>query len=134
MRIPPISGCVLYDGDCVFCVRWAHFWRPVLRSRGFEIDELQAQWTTEALGMTRDEVVRDIRLITAEGKSYAGADVYLHIARRIWWAWPFGAFFSLPGFRALIWAGYRWFAKNRQCVSGFCVRPGGKIREGQTPW
>lgn len=123
MRIPARSGWLLYDGDCSFCVRWAHFWLPVLRRRGFEIDTLQAEWTAGALGMTREEVVRDIRFFNADGRSCAGADVYLYVARRIWWAWPFGAIFSLPGFRFLIWTGYRWFAKNRQCISGFCALP-----------
>jgi hypothetical protein len=72
--------------------------------------------------MARDEILRDIRLLTVAGVTSAGADVYLYIARRVWWAWPFGVLFSLPGFNPLIWAGYRWFAANRQCVSGYCIR------------
>jgi predicted DCC family thiol-disulfide oxidoreductase YuxK len=116
MRIPAAAGWVLYDGDCAFCVRWLHFWSPVLRRRGFEIDLLQADSTPGALGMPRDETLRDIRLLTVAGETCAGADVYLYVARRIWWAWPFGLLFGLPGFNLLIWAGYRWFATNRQCV------------------
>jgi predicted DCC family thiol-disulfide oxidoreductase YuxK len=122
MRIQAAEGWVLYDGACAFCVRWLQFWSPVLRRRGFEIDTLQAEWTPEALGMARGETLRDIRLLTAGGATYAGADVYLFVARRIWWAWPFGVLFSLPGFSWLIWAGYRWFAANRYCVSGYCAR------------
>ena len=122
MRIPSSEGWVLYDGACAFCVRWLHFWSPILRRRGFEIDTLQADWTPEALGMARHETLRDIRLLTPAGATYAGADVYLYVARRIWWAWPFGVLFSLPGFNCLIWAGYRWFAANRYCVSGYCAR------------
>ena len=121
MRIPSAEGWLLYDGDCAFCVRLLHFLSPVLRRRGFEVDTLQAEWVPDSLGMTRDEIVRDIRLLTAGGSSYAGADVYLYIARRIWWAWPFGFLFSLPGFKSLIWAGYRWIAANRHCTSAQCV-------------
>jgi predicted DCC family thiol-disulfide oxidoreductase YuxK len=62
----------------------------------------------------------DIRLLTCEGKSVSGADVYLYVTRRIWWAWPFYAIFSLPGFSRLIHVGYRWFARNRYCVSRAC--------------
>ena len=122
MRTPSEEGWVLYDGDCAFCVRWLRFWAPVLRRRGFEIDTLQADWTAAKLGMTRDEILRDIRLLTKTGSTYSGADVYLQVARKIWWAWPIGAVFSLPGFNRLIWAGYKWFAANRQCVSGYCTR------------
>jgi predicted DCC family thiol-disulfide oxidoreductase YuxK len=51
---------VLYGGDCAYCVRWLHFWLPVLRRREFEVDTLQADWTSEALGVARDEILRDI--------------------------------------------------------------------------
>jgi predicted DCC family thiol-disulfide oxidoreductase YuxK len=122
MRIPSAKGWVLYDGDCAFCTRWLKFWAPALRRRAFEIDTLQSDWTAEALRIPRDEILNDIRLLTAKGATYAGADVYLFVAKRIWWACPFGILFSLPGFNRLIWAGYRWFAANRQCVSGYCVR------------
>ncbi|MGA3370172.1 MAG: DCC1-like thiol-disulfide oxidoreductase family protein [Terracidiphilus sp.] len=121
MRPQALNGWVLYDGDCAFCVRWLALWAPVLRRRGFEVDALQADWTAEALGMTPEETVRDIRLLTSTGTAYAGADVYLYLARRIWWLWLFGVLFSLPGLKSLIWAGYKWFAANRQCVSGHCA-------------
>jgi predicted DCC family thiol-disulfide oxidoreductase YuxK len=121
MLMPGLNGWVLYDGECAFCVRWLRLWSPVLRRRGFEIDTLQSDWTAGALGMTREEALQDIRLLTAIGGVYAGADVYLYLARKIWWAWPFGVLFSLPGFKTLIWTGYRWFAANRQCISGHCA-------------
>jgi predicted DCC family thiol-disulfide oxidoreductase YuxK len=132
MRPPARRGWVLYDGECAFCVRWLQFWSPVLRRRGFEIDTLQAEWTQQALGIPRDEVLRDIRLLTTTGETQAGANVYLYIARRIWWAWPFGVLFGLPGFNRLIWTGYRWFAKNRQCVSGYCVSTRIQDRSGKS--
>jgi predicted DCC family thiol-disulfide oxidoreductase YuxK len=122
MRAAAAKGWVLYDGDCAFCARWLHLWTPVLRRRGFEVDALQADWAPKALGIAPNEVLRDIGLLTTTGESCAGADVYLYVARRIWWAWPFGILFSLPGFNLLIWSGYRWFAANRQCISGYCVR------------
>ena len=81
MRVPSAAGRVLYDGDCAFCVRWLRLWSPTLRRHGFEIDTLQADWTPKALGITRNEVLRDIRLLTTAGEAYAGADVYLYIAR-----------------------------------------------------
>jgi hypothetical protein len=60
----------------------------VLRRHGFEIEALQADWTSEPLGIACDEVLRDIRLLTTSGPAttgatYAGADVYLYVARRI---------------------------------------------------
>jgi predicted DCC family thiol-disulfide oxidoreductase YuxK len=122
MQIPSEAGWVLYDGDCALCTRSVRFWYPTLRRRGFQVDALQADWAPHALGLTREETLRDVRLLTTTGETYAGANVYLYVARRIWWAWPFAVLFSLPGFNWLIRAGYRWLAANRHCVSGYCRR------------
>jgi predicted DCC family thiol-disulfide oxidoreductase YuxK len=112
----PLRGWVLYDGDCGFCSRWVGFWASTLRQRGFVPAALQDPWVAEKLHMPLDALLADIRLLTASGELISGADVYLHVTRRIWWAWPFYAIFSLPLFNSLIHAGYRWFARNRYCI------------------
>jgi predicted DCC family thiol-disulfide oxidoreductase YuxK len=113
-------GWVLYDGHCGFCSRWVNFWRPTLERHGFKIAALEEAWVAEKLKMSPEELVTDIRLFTPAGQLISGADVYLNVTRRIWWAWPFYAIFSLPGFNRLIHAGYRWFANNRHHISHAC--------------
>jgi predicted DCC family thiol-disulfide oxidoreductase YuxK len=115
-----VLGVVLYDGQCGFCSRWVKRWERTLARRGFEIASLDEPWVAEQLKQSHEELVTDIRLLTASGQLISGADVYLYVARRIWWAWPFYAVFSLPGFNRLIHAGYRWFARNRYIVSRSC--------------
>ena len=70
--------------------------------------------------MPMDALFSDIRLLTTDGQLVSGADVYLYVARRIWWTWPFYAVFRLPVFNRLIHAAYRWFARNRYCISHSC--------------
>jgi predicted DCC family thiol-disulfide oxidoreductase YuxK len=96
------------------------YWAGTLGRHGFEIALLDEPWVAEKLSMPHAELVTDIRLLTAERELVSGADVYLHVTRRIWWAWPFYAIFSLPLFNRLIHVGYRWFARNRYCVSRSC--------------
>jgi len=115
-----VRGAVLYDGQCGFCSRWVKYWAGTLGRHGFEIASLDEQWVVEKIKMPHEELLTDIRLLTAGGELISGADVYLHVTRRIWWAWPFYAIFSLPGFNWLIHAGYRWFARNRYSVSNTC--------------
>ncbi|MGD0791556.1 MAG: DUF393 domain-containing protein [Terriglobales bacterium] len=117
---PLVQGVVLYDGHCGFCSRWVKYWAGTLGRRGFEIALLDEPWVGERLKMPREALLTDIRLLTADGQLISGADVYLYVTRRIWWAWPFYAIFSLPGFNRLIHVGYRWFARNRYCVSHAC--------------
>lgn len=116
----PNRGWVLYDGQCGFCSRWLKFWQPILANYGFQIAHLQDSWVSERLGLTCDEVVNDLRLLWVDGKTATGADVYLQVARCIWWARPFYVLFSLPRFNRLIHIGYRWFAKNRYHISSAC--------------
>lgn len=115
-----VRGWVLYDGHCGFCSRWVKSWEPTLKRYGFATGALEEPWVGEKLSMPYEELVRDIRLLMFDGQLISGADVYLFVTRRIWWAWPFYALFSLPGFNWMIHAGYRWFARNRHYVSHAC--------------
>ena len=125
----PIRGWVLYDGHCGFCSRWVTFWKPLLARLELATAALEEQWVIARVRMPYEELVRDLRLLTADGTLISGADVYLFVARRIWWTWPFYAVFSLPGFNWMIHTGYRWFARNRHYVSHAC---GLKVPRGES--
>jgi predicted DCC family thiol-disulfide oxidoreductase YuxK len=114
---------VLYDNQCGFCSRWVEFWGPTLAKRDIGIAGLQEAWVVERLHLTEPELLHDIRLMTKEGGVISGADVYLYVTRRIWWAWPFYAIFSVPGLNQLLHSGYRWFALNRHRISTTCGLP-----------
>ena len=116
----PSQGWVFYDGKCGFCSRWLKFWQPTLARRGYAIAALQEPWVVARFQLPMEELVYDLRLLMRNGQTAAGADVYLQVAREIWWAWPFYAVFSLPGFNRLIHIGYRWFARNRYHISHAC--------------
>jgi predicted DCC family thiol-disulfide oxidoreductase YuxK len=114
------TACVLYDGECSFCTRWVSFWSGALRRRNIETAALQEPWVEQRLRLSEEQILYDIRLLTADGDLISGANVYLYVWRRIWWAWPLYAVFSRPGCNKLIHLGYRWFARNRHCVSQVC--------------
>jgi predicted DCC family thiol-disulfide oxidoreductase YuxK len=115
-----VNGVVLYDGACNFCTDWVAHWTPMLQRHGYGVDFLQAAWVTEKLGMSEGQLLSDIRLLEPSGRLVSGADVYLHVMRRVWWTYPLYLLCSLPGLNALFRAGYRSFARNRYCVSGQC--------------
>lgn len=127
VEMKPVSGVVLgvilYDGQCGFCSRWAKFWARTLARHGFTIASMDEPWVAAKIRMSREDLFQDIRLLTNDGRLVSGADVYLYASRRIWWAWPFYAIFSLPGFNRLIYTGYRWFARHRHRISSACRLP-----------
>ncbi|MHB8216710.1 MAG: thiol-disulfide oxidoreductase DCC family protein [Candidatus Sulfotelmatobacter sp.] len=117
------GGLILYDGACGFCTRWVHFWEPVLETRGFVLKDLQSAAADGSLEIPSENLLDDILVLTRSGKLISGADAYLYVTRKIWWAWPFYAIFHLPGFNWVLWRGYRWFNRNRYRFSKPCPLP-----------
>jgi predicted DCC family thiol-disulfide oxidoreductase YuxK len=117
------GGWILYDGACGFCFRWVHLWKNVVESRGFTLKDLQSASSDGTLQIASESLLNDILVLTHSGTLKSGADAYLYVARQIWWAWPFYALFSLPGFNWILWRGYRWFNQNRYLVSRHCPLP-----------
>ena len=121
---PP--GWILYDDSCGVCRRWVPFWEGALRRHGFDIAPLQAEWVRAKLQLSDAELLRDLRLLFADGSQLCGADVYRYATRRIWWAWPVYLFAVTPGLRRIFDWGYRTFAAHRHRISQVCHLPPGK--------
>jgi len=121
--VAPQIGWILYDGQCGFCFRWVHLWKNVVERRGFALKDLQSASVDGTLEITPENLLDDLLVLLPSGKLETGADAYLFVARQIWWAWPFYALFSLPGFNWILWSGYRWFNRNRYRISRHCPLP-----------
>jgi predicted DCC family thiol-disulfide oxidoreductase YuxK len=119
----PREGWILYDGGCGFCYSWVHLWKKAVGRRGFALKDLQSAAAEGSLELSPGNLLDDIRVLTRSGKLESGANAYLYVARRIWWAWPFYGIFRLPGFNWVLWRGYRWFNRNRYRISRHCPLP-----------
>ncbi len=123
-RYTPPAGWVVYDGACGVCAGLARSFRPLLERRGFALVPLQAPWMSSRLrfsyGIPLENLLDEMRVLTADGRALAGGDAVLFLAGRIWWARPLAAVASLPPFRALLHRGYRWFAARRHRLSTAC--------------
>jgi predicted DCC family thiol-disulfide oxidoreductase YuxK len=128
-----VQGWVLYDDSCGFCQRWIPFWESTLRRRGFAIAALQAPWVSRTLRLGDEELLSDLRLVLADGRQISGADVYRHVMRRIWWAYPLYLFSVAPLSRRTFDWGYRTFAANRYRISGACGLRSVRSGEGAPP-
>lgn len=115
------AGWLFYDADCAFCVRIVQRVAPHLVSRGFGLAPLQDPRVPGLLGLTRTELLREMRLLTAEGNQYGGADAAVFLARKIWWALPLYALAQVPGMKRILRATYRWIAARRNCVAAACA-------------
>jgi predicted DCC family thiol-disulfide oxidoreductase YuxK len=108
-------GWILYDGDCRSCAASARRFDRIFRRRGFLFLPLQTNWVMKRLGLEPGAPLEEMRVLTSDGRDFAGADAVIFLARQVWWAWPFVALARLPGVRKLLDRGYRWIAIHRGC-------------------
>jgi predicted DCC family thiol-disulfide oxidoreductase YuxK len=108
---------LFYDVDCVFCTRFAAWTAPILYRRGMALAPLQDPRVGPLLGLTKQELLREIKLLWSDGTQYGGADAILVVASTVWWARPLVWLAKIPGVPRLFRAGYRWVAARRNCAA-----------------
>lgn len=115
-----IQGYVFYDATCPLCRRWMRRIYGQLVRRNFHPVPLQAKWARTRLGMVEGAPLIEMKLLTADGNIYGGADALVEIARAIWWLWPFSIFAQIPGAKALLRRTYLYLAARRACDDAIC--------------
>ncbi len=120
MKSEKLQGWVVYDDSCGFCRAWLRFWESTVRRRGFAIVPLRLVPAERRAGIATEEWFDDLRLMFVDGTQVAGADVYRHLLRCIWWARPIYLLAVAPLVRYLFDRGYRMFADNRYRFSRSC--------------
>lgn len=115
-------GWLFFDAECVFCTSIARWLAPILEQRGLAVAPLQDPRVGALLGMTREELLREIRLLLSDGRQFGGADAAVGLAREIWWARPLVWMSKIPGMMDFLRRGYAWQASKRNCAAVSCKR------------
>jgi len=113
-------GWLFFDAECRFCTRLARWLAPVLRRRGLGVAPLQDPRVNALLGMSRRELLKELRFLMGDGTQAGGANAVLAVAHEIWWARPLIWLAALPGMISVLDAAYRWVAARRGCSSELC--------------
>jgi predicted DCC family thiol-disulfide oxidoreductase YuxK len=113
-------GWLFFDAECRFCTRIARWLDPVLRRRGLGVAPLQDPRVRALLGMSRRELLKELRFLMSDGTHAGGANAVLAVAREIWWAHPLIWLAALPGMMSVLDTAYRWVAARRGCSSELC--------------
>src|SRR6266403_111089 len=121
----PFRGWIFYDEDCGFCRNLALRLEQVFAKRGFYFELLQRQWVRDRLALTPPQALEEMRVLTADGQVYGGADAVIFLARQLWWAAPFAALARFAFIHVLVDRSYGWVATQRTCaqkLGGTCFR------------
>ena len=120
---PPFRGWILFDEDCSFCRDLAlRFEQPFAR-RGFHFEPLQHEWIRERLNLTQEQALEEMRVLTADGQVFGGADAVIFLARQLWWAQPLASIARVSFIHALLDRAYRWVAGHRSCATNRVAQP-----------
>lgn len=114
-------GWLFFDAECGFCTRIARFLAPILNKRGLAVAPLQDPRVAALLGLSPEELLRELRFLLSDGRQFGGAGAVLAVAEEIWWAQPLVWLSKLPGAMHLLDAGYRWVAARRSCSAVQCA-------------
>jgi predicted DCC family thiol-disulfide oxidoreductase YuxK len=116
-------GWLFYDAECTFCTRTARWLAPISAKRGIGIAALQDPRVAALLCLSREELMREIKLVLDDGTLTGGADAMVALAHRIWWAAPLVWFAKLPRGMEALRTWYRGVAERRKCAAPGCTRP-----------
>ena len=114
-------GWLFFDAECGFCTKFARWLEPKLLRRGMAVAALQDPRVSALLGMSREELLLELRFLFSDGTHYGGADAVVAVAREIVWARPLVWFSMIPGMMNVLHAGYRRIAAQRSCAAASCA-------------
>lgn len=109
-------GWILYDAECRMCRDMMRRFEKTFTSRGFAFVPIQSE-------MKPGERAAEMRVRTADGRLFGGADAVLFLAQFVRWGWPLCWFARLPGAKKLLRRVYREIATRRSCDNGACLLP-----------
>lgn len=111
-----MKGSILYDADCRMCRDMMRRFEKTFTSRGFVFTPIQSE-------LTVGERPTEMRVRTADGRAFGGADAVLFLAGFVWWGRPLRWFARIPGARTVLHRIYREIASRRTCDNGACLLP-----------
>ena len=113
-------GWLFFDAECKFCTRIARWLAPILERRGMALAPLQDPRVGALLGLSREELMLEMKFLLSDGSQYGGADAAVALAREIWWLRPLLWISKIPGMMEILRKGYRQIAASRSCAAEAC--------------
>jgi predicted DCC family thiol-disulfide oxidoreductase YuxK len=123
------SNVIVYDDECMFCMRQMAWIRRRDRMRSFDfIGRHDPALLARFPALTGDDLSTGLRFVDDSGRIARGADAAYEIARRLpfWrrWVW----LYRVPGLHRLYQVLYAWIARNRMRLGGSCESGACKVR------
>ena len=115
----PQADVVIFDGNCVFCRRQVNRLAHWDGGRRLAFISLHDPSIAKRYpGLSHDEMMRQMYVITRDGRRYGGAAAFRYLTRRLPRLWPLAPLMHVP-FSLPVWQwAYRQVAKRRYRKNG----------------
>src|ERR1700732_3440496 len=77
-------GWLFFDAECGFCTRTARWLLPILERHGLAVAPVQDPRVGALLGLSRSELLRELRFLLSDGGQFGGADAGLAVGGGGW--------------------------------------------------
>jgi len=121
MSVPTATATlrVLYDGNCIFCERQMQRLTRFARPGSITAIDFQQPGALEPFeGLTWDECMKAMVVITPGGKRFVGAAAVVEVLRTRLFLRPLCWLYHVPGLSHLCDALYRMVARRRYRIAG----------------
>lgn len=122
---------IFYDADCGICLKALALARWLAGRGRLEAVPLGSPWARRLFGLGPGEPLTEMKGLGPRRERVGGIDAVLLVARLNPITYPFCWVARIPIGRRLLAAAYRWFARNRACVSGLCRLETNSMRTGR---
>jgi len=110
---------LLYDGHCRLCVGGARRLQALARRGAIELRDFQQPGVVDAFsGLTRDDCMRAMVIVTPDGRRIRGAQAVVEALATRRLIGQLARLYYLPGLRSQADAAYAWIARNRYRIFG----------------
>src|SRR5438128_11337370 len=92
-------GWLFFDAECKFCTRIARWLAPILERRGMALAPLQDPRVGALLGLSREELMREMQFLLRDGSRCGGVGAAVAVARESWWGRPRVGICGIAGVR-----------------------------------
>jgi predicted DCC family thiol-disulfide oxidoreductase YuxK len=99
--MPARNGTLFFDAGCGLCSASVLRWKRIFDRAGVELIPLQDPRAWTALDMDPSVLPGEVKLKTPQGDILGGVDAFGHVARHVWWAFPFHLLMRIPLTREL---------------------------------
>ncbi|NBV41475.1 DUF393 domain-containing protein [bacterium] len=113
-------GMMMYDGSCGVCTTTIGNRYRFYEKHGVSVVPLQTPGLVEWSGLTYDQLLSAIHLITPDGQIYKGPDALIYVMNKIGWMRPLAWPFKIRIFKTIFGQIYGAIAKRRQKISQVC--------------